>query len=326
MVRWQSDMRLVIVGSGALGSIFAAHLAPFTNLVMLGHWTAQMSILRSQGLTMINLGGSRSHHTFSTTDKSLSIEATDIALVLVKSYQTERAAGEIKQFLAEDGLAISLQNGLSNVDALANVLGSARVTQGVTALGATMIEPGLVRFAGRGPTYLPFSQRSSKPVAQLSQWMNQAGMETSFANNLKSLVWGKLAINAGINALTALLRVPNGFLASNAQARQLMCAAAEETADVARALDIELPYSDVAKRVIEVAQATAENRSSMLQDVLRGSQTEIDFINGAVVRFGQSNEVPTPINNELYRLVSILPIPDPETPLAGKLDSLKSLL
>jgi 2-dehydropantoate 2-reductase len=275
---------------------------------------------------MIHPGGSRSNHKFTVTDNPLAIKTAGIALVLVKSYQTERAAREIELFLAPDGLAITLQNGLGNVDLLARTLGCDRVTQGVTALGATMLQPGLVRFAGRGPTHLARSPRSSSILAELVQCMNESGLDTSLAADLDSLVWGKLAINAGINPLTALLRVPNGFLATNAQARDLMCTAAAETATVAKALNIELPYPDVSQRVVEVAQATAENRSSMLQDVLRGVQTEIDSISGAVAKYSRSSGIPTPLNDELFRLVQMLPRLDPNTPLVTKLKPLQALL
>jgi 2-dehydropantoate 2-reductase len=319
-------MRLVIVGCGALGSIIAAHLSSLKELVMLGHWPAQISMLGSQGLTMIHPGGNRSIHTFAASDNPLATKEAFAALVLVKSYQTEQAAHEIKQFLAADGLAITLQNGLGNVDVLAQVLGPDRVTQGVTALGATMLEPGLVHFAGRGPTHLARSDRSPKILAELVQWMNESGLDTFLAADLDSLVWGKLAINTGINPLTALLRVPNGYLATNAQACELMCAAAAETAAVAKALNIELPFPDVSQRVIEVALATAENRSSMLQDVLRGSQTEIDSISGAVAKWGRSSGIPTPVNNELSRLVRMLPDLGPNASLMSELKPVQALL
>jgi len=319
-------MRLAIVGSGALGSLFAAHLSKQTDLVMLGHWPDQINKLRSSGLTMIHPGGQRTFHTFEVTDNPSAIKPVNIALVLVKAYQTGRAARDISQFIADSGLVVTLQNGLGNRELLANILGPSRVTQGVTALGATMVEPGLVQFAGYGPTHLAQSPEASQWVEQLAEMMNESEQQAAVTGNLAGLVWGKLAINAGINPLTSLLRVPNSFLVSNSQARNLMCAAAEETAAVARALNIELPYQDASQRAIEVAQATAENRSSMLQDIQRGSQTEIEAINGAVVRYGRSAGVFTPVNDEFLRLVRVLPNHDPAKLLMSRLDSLQALM
>jgi len=319
-------MRLAIVGCGALGSLFAAVLHSRTDLVMLGHWPEQLARLCSSGLTMIHPDGSRSIHNFTVTENPSQIRAVDLALVLVKAYQTNRAAFEINQLLTEDGLAITLQNGLGNVDVLGRILGPDRVTQGITALGATMHKPGEVRFAGHGPTHL--AQLGEKPrlVRELAGLMNNSGYETHLSGDLDGLTWGKLAISSGINPLTALLQVTNGFLASDSQARELMFAAAEETAAVARALGIDLPYPDASQRVFEVSQATAENRSSMLQDVMRGTQTEVDAICGAVVRYGHLTGQSTPLNEEYLRLIQSVNTTKPGEPLVSIVGSLQELI
>jgi 2-dehydropantoate 2-reductase len=316
-------MRLGIIGCGALGSLFAALLCAHTDLVMLGHWPAQMAGLRHSGLTLINPDGRRSTHHFQVTSDAGQVTPVEAALVLVKSYQTAAAALEIKQMLLPGGMAITLQNGLGNAETLSGVLGEDRVAQGITALGATMEEAGLVRFAGHGPTHLARPDRAPERIEELASLLRAAGLETHLAPDLNSLAWGKLVINSAINPLTALLRVPNGFLAEDEQARGLMIEAARETADVARALSITLPYSDAAQRVLEVARATAANQSSMLQDVRRGSPTEIEAINGAVVRYGRQANIPTPINQEFLRLVRSLPA---HQPIASELEILQALL
>lgn len=319
-------MRLAVIGCGALGSLFAAALSSQAELLMLGHWPQQMSRLRTNGLTLIGPDGSQSRHLFKVTDDPAVDSPVDLALVLVKSYQTARTAFEVKQLLAHDGLAITLQNGLGNARLLAEVLGPDRVTQGITALGAAVEEPGVVRLAGYGPTHLVQPAGKLEPLQKLAVLMNASGFETHLTSDLQGLTWGKLVINSSINPLTALLRVPNGFLASNDQARELMLAAAQETVAVAQALNIDLPYPDASQRVVEVAQMTAGNRSSMLQDVLRGSQTEIDAISGAVVRHGRSIGVAAPINAEFLRLIQHLPALRPGEPLLSTLGPLQSLL
>jgi 2-dehydropantoate 2-reductase len=293
---------------------------------MLGHWPEQIARLRSTGLTLIHPGGRRSLHHFQVRNDPSQIPLVDLALVLVKSYQTRRAALEIKQMLAADGLAVTLQNGLGNVEILAAVLGPARVTQGITAVGATMQGPGVVRFAGHGPTHLAHNLEKPALIREFARLLDAADFETNLAADLNSLVWGKLVINAGINPLTALLRVPNGFLAENNQARTQMFAAAEETAAVAQALGISLPYPDASQRVLKVARATATNNSSMLQDILRGSQTEIKAISGEVVAHGRQIHLPTPINEEYLRLISSLPTHQPGLPITSKIEPLQKLL
>jgi 2-dehydropantoate 2-reductase len=130
-----------------------------------------------------------------------------------------------------------------------------------------------------------------------------AGFEVRIAPGVTALLWGKLVVNAAINPLTALLRVPNGALLERPTTRALLAETASEAAAVAAAQNVTLPYPDPVAMVTSVAQRTAANRSSMLQDVLRGAPTEIDAINGAVVRTAEQLGVPAPINRVLWQLV-----------------------
>jgi 2-dehydropantoate 2-reductase len=205
--------------------------------------------------------------------------------------------------LQPGGLAVTLQNGLGNLEKLAEAVGPQRAGLGVTAQGATMLGPGRLYHAGQGPTHLARVAGREAQIANLAALFNAAGLETTVVDNADSLVWGKLAINAGINPLTALLEVPNGALAENEQWQQVMSAAASEVAQLAAAQGINLPYTDAACRATEVSRATASNRSSMLQDITRHAPTEIDAISGAVVRLGRRMGIPTPVNEFLLRLV-----------------------
>ena len=214
------------------------------------------------------------------------------ALVLVKSWQTERAARQLADCLPEDGLAVTFQNGLGNDEILSEVLGSIRVSRGVTTLGATLLAPGLVRSGGEGTMTL----EAHPQMAGLQAILRVAGFDIQVVEDVQPFVWGKLIVNAAINPLTALLRVKNGELLANPPARELMGKLARETASVAEALGVKLPFSDPGHAVEEVARRTSDNTSSMLQDVLRGALTEVEAINGAVIRKGAEKKVPTPVN------------------------------
>jgi 2-dehydropantoate 2-reductase len=143
-------------------------------------------------------------------------------------------------------------------------------------------------------------------MAALAELFNACGLPAELSHDLDALIWSKLLVNVGINALTALLRVPNGVLAEAAEARALMAQAVAEAVAVARARGTALAEADPLEHVLAVARATGANRSSMLQDVLRGSPTEIAAINGAVVREGRRLGVPTPVNSLLTSLVQAL--------------------
>jgi 2-dehydropantoate 2-reductase len=204
--------------------------------------------------------------------------------------------------LAEDGLAVTLQNGLGNDDILSNILGLRRVSRGVTTLGVTLLEPGFVHLSGGGLVTLEKRPRLTKLAAIL----RVAKFEVKVVKNAWPVIWGKLVVNAAINPLTALLGVKNGRLLAIPPACELMGDLARETTSVAYALGVALPFSDPERAVTEVAQSTSDNISSMLQDVLRGAPTEVDAINGAVVHKGEQKKIPTPVNRVVWSLVKAL--------------------
>ena len=253
-----------------------------------------------------------------TTDPTV-IGPYDVVLILVKAHQTHWAAKQVRDFIQSQynessnsslithhsSLAITLQNGVGNRELLAETLGSEHVGQGVTSLGATLLGPGRVRHAGQGATVFG-NTPDSKSATALAAIFTAAGLPAETSDDLDALVWGKLLVNVGINALTALLRVPNGLLPQIPQARTLLAQAVQEATAVATARGTVLPYADPVAHTLAIAEATAANHSSMLQDVLRGSPTEISTINGAVVREGRRLGVPTPVNELLTLLVEAI--------------------
>jgi 2-dehydropantoate 2-reductase len=321
-------MRIAIVGVGAMGCLLGAGLSAVADVTLLGHWPAQLAALRRDGLRLEHPDGGHSHHRLTVADDPAAVGRVPVALVAVKSRQTPDAARLIDRLLAADGLALTLQNGLNNRAALRAVLGRERVALGITSQGTTVIGPGIVRHAGHGPTYIgrdaalgPAQQACLPALAAL---LNAAGFDTRLVDDTDALAWGKLAVNAAINPLTALLRVPNGFLLQHEALPAIMRRTADEVAAVAAAQSIVLA-ENAADRAVAVAWATAANRSSMLQDVERGAPTEIDAICGAVARAGESVGVATPLNDRLCRLVHQLESGPPPI-AAGDVAALLALL
>lgn len=313
-------MNIGIIGTGAMACLFAAQLAPVAIPFLVGHWPEQIRAIRAGGLTLLPLVAGETPQTVPVaayhTDEPLPV--AEVVLVLVKSGQTGNAAAVANRLLSPTGLAFTLQNGLGNVEILAHTLGTDRVNGGSTAQGAVIVRPGVVQHTGNGLTYLA-DGAGSRPLADL---FNQAGITTHLVPDLAGVIWGKLIVNAAINPLTALLRVPNGFLAQDPIARLWLARIVEETAQVAQANGITLPYADPITRTLEVAQATANNHSSMLQDVQRGVPTENEAINGAIVRYGFKANCPTPLNSRLYQLIQAGASPLTPTELAHALQTL----
>jgi 2-dehydropantoate 2-reductase len=325
-------MDTLIVGTGALATLFAARLsAAGHSITMLGTWKGGIEALRKNGARLVDSKGGESDYRVNVTDNPRDCLGARYALVLVKSWQTERAARQLEECLAEDGLAVTLQNGLGNRETLAKVLdrqlittegtkaterriirdsmfsvdsvvkdnGFSRVALGTTTTGATLLGPGLVRAGGEGI----ISIERHEALGPLGEALRSARFNLQIVDDAQSLIWGKLVINAAINPLTALLRIPNGELLERPAAREVMGALARETAEVATAERISLPFSNPVHAAEDVARKTAGNHSSMFQDVRRGAPTEIDAICGAVTRRGEEHGVATPYNRACWKLV-----------------------
>jgi len=293
---------ILILGTGALATLFAARLAAAgVFITMLGTWPEGLAALSEKGVRVD--GDDRAFHVHAT-DNPAECKGIRFALVLVKAWQTERAAHQLSGCLAEDGVALTLQNGLGNDTVLAWTLGLPRVARGVITLGATLLAPGLVCLGGVGTVSLESHPR----LSPLKEMIHRAGFVVNVVSDLQSLVWSKLAVSSAINPLTALLRVKNGELLELPSARALMGELARETAAVAKTLGVVLPFPGPELTAEEVAQRTAENQSSMLQDVLRGAPTEIDAINGAVVRLAEENNLKVPVNRTVWSLVKAIPV------------------
>jgi 2-dehydropantoate 2-reductase len=314
-------MKIGIIGAGAMGSLLGFYLCERAEVWLLDPWREHVAAINAGGLRRELNGAEETRRPRATTDPA-AIGACDVVLVLVKAQQTAWATTQARLLLSDQrpmtndqttsslvggrwSVVVTLQNGVGNRELLAEALGADRVGQGVTALGATLLGPGRVRHAGHGPTVFGTAPDRAG-MAALADLFGACGLPAELADDLDALVWGKLVVNVGINALTALLRVPNGALADSPSARELLAEAVAEAVAVAAARGTRLPYDDPLAHVLAVAQATGANRSSMLQDVLRGSPTEIATINGAVVREGQRLGVPTPVNRVLAALVGAL--------------------
>ena len=294
---------LLIAGTGAMACLFAARLSSAgIPVTILGSWPDGLEALRKTGVRAIWPDGREETYPVNVVDDPRECQGVRFALVMVKSWQTEHVAWRLAESLDTQGLALSLQNGMGNKEILSRVLGAQRVALGSTTAGAHLLAPGVVKAVGEGVITLGIHSRL-KPLAVL---LGAAGFIVDTVPDTNVLLWGKLVINASINPLTALLRVPNGELLERPSARNLLVATAREAASVAVAKGVHLPYPDPVVASETIARRTADNLSSMLQDVLRGAPTEIDAICGAIVQAGEETGVPAPINRTLWHLVKAL--------------------
>jgi len=297
-------MKIAVIGPGAIGCLFGALLSKAGNEVWLVDRHPQRArMLNRRGLLVSGASGEFRAAVRATADPQ-EVGPAELVMVAVKSFDTAEAAAAAKPSVGPGTTVLTLQNGLGNVEVLQETLGAERVIAGVTSHGATMTAPGQVRHAGDGPTVIgECTGALSERVLAVQETFSQAGIETEATADLASALWGKLVVNVGLNAVGALAQVRNGGIVESASLRQVMGAAVREAVQVAAARGIALPQSDMAAHAEGICRHTADNLNSMLQDLLRKRRTEVEAINGAVVREGAQVGVPTPVNQALLWLV-----------------------
>jgi 2-dehydropantoate 2-reductase len=298
-------MNFLVIGPGAMGCLFGAKLKKAGHdVILLDYRPERAKVINTQGIRVEDASGVYAVRVRSVTGD---VPFTpDVVLVCVKAANTRNAAKRLPSQVGQETRILTLQNGLGNVETLIEIFGAEKVLGGVTAEGATVLGPGHIKHAGRGETAIGPSAGPGGIVAKIVQAFGEAGFSARSVDKVDDLIWGKLLINVGINALTAITRLKNGRLPEFHGTRTLMEMAVSEAERVARAKGIELPYSDTLGRVLEVCKATSGNIASMLQDVLSQRTTEVDFINGAIVREGEALGIPTPVNRTLTCLVQTI--------------------
>lgn len=299
-------MKIAVIGAGAMGSLFGGLLTESgVEVWLLDIWEAHVNKLNQDGLTIERDGTTRVVRLKAVTDPQ-TVGQVDLVIVFVKSSHTAAAAQTASELMRPDGIVLTLQNGMGNADILGEALAPEKVLAGTTSHGATMLGPGRIRHAGIGPTQIgSWAYDNPAQARKVAAILTNAGIETEVTDDVHALVWHKLFINVGINAITALTGIRNGQILDLAATRDLSRQAVEEAMAVARAKGIKVA-GDVADHVFRVAEATAANRSSMGQDVDNRRPTEINAINGAIVREARQLGVATPINETLTALVETL--------------------
>jgi 2-dehydropantoate 2-reductase len=301
-------MKIAVIGAGAMGSLFGALLTENGHEVWLCDiWQDHIKALQQSGLKIEWKGETRNVRLNATSDPQ-QIGASELILIFVKSTQTKSAAESAALLAGQNGWVMTLQNGMGNAEAIAEHTPSNRILAGTTAHGATMLEAGSIRHAGAGTTTVGMwagGEKEFQIAQQIAVQFTQAGIESAAVEAVRPVIWDKLLVNVGINAITALTGIKNGQILDLELTQELSRAAVEEATAVARAQGIKI-RKDPAAHVFKVAAATAANRSSMGQDVDHRRPTEIKAINGFVVREADREGLAAPVNRALTALVETM--------------------
>lgn len=295
-------MNIVVLGAGAVGSLFGAFLSKKNNVILIGR-TSHVNAIRKNGLS---IGGKTQLNVkISAKDSINSIPfSVDLLIVTVKSYDTKSAIDQAKQIIRDRTVVLSLQNGLDNIKAIEHVVERRQIIAGVTTHGAFFSKPGCIKHTGVGKTVLgELDGESSERIKNIKNIFNLAEIGTVVSKNIIKEIWIKAVINSCINPLTAFFGCRNGYLLENPILEKNVENVCKESTSVANAYGVKLSYLDMVNKTKEVIRETSENYSSMLQSVRKGKKTEIDSINGALVNIGRTYSIDVPLNEILVSLV-----------------------
>jgi 2-dehydropantoate 2-reductase len=293
-------MKVAVMGAGAVGCYYGAMLARAGHEVVLIGRALHVEAVRANGLRLETKAFDEQVKLDASTEAS-AVQGAHLVLFCVKSTDTESAAAQIKPHLSPDALVLTLQNGVDNDERVRSVLTSSDVAAAVVYVATEMAGPGHVKHHGRGELVIAPS-RSSEQVAQ---HLAAAGVPTQISDNVRGSLWAKLVLNCAYNALSAITQLPYGEVVKGQGVAEVIRDVVAECLAVAKADGVAIP-GDTDAAVRGIAETMPSQYSSTAQDLARGKPSEIDHLNGFVVRRGEALGVPTPANRVLFVLVKLL--------------------
>ena len=303
-------IRVAVLGAGAVGCFYGGMLARAGHRVTLIGRPVHVEAFKKSGLHFEGLHFDEHVAVDADTDAA-AVRGARLVLFCVKSTDTEHAAGQIAPHLEPDALVVNLQNGVDNAERIEGILRTARVSCPVVPaavyVATEMKGPGHLKHHGRGDLIIGSLHRnlSNEPNEKIKAWFEPAGVPVVISDNVAGELWAKLVVNCAYNALSAITQLPYGKLIEGAGIRDTMRDVVEETLAVARASGVAMAPGLLA-RIYKIAEAMPTQYSSTAQDLARGKPTEIDHLNGYVVRRGEALGIPTPANRALHALVKLM--------------------
>jgi 2-dehydropantoate 2-reductase len=302
--------RIAVVGAGAVGSYYGGMLARADVPVTLIGRAAHVEAITAQGLFLDTVNFKEQIRISASTDLD-AVRDAEIVLFCVKTFDTDEAAKSLSQHLTPGAILISLQNGVDNIERIRSAA-KIQAIAAVVYVAVAMTGPGRIRHSGRGDLIigkiLPVGEQNPQEhdLRMVARLFVRAGISCIVSQNIEADLWVKMIMNCAYNAISALGRAKYSRAVRNPWTRDLMIRVTEEAIAVARASGVRLPEFDMAASVLKLADTMSEATSSTAQDIARGNRTEIDSLNGYIVRRGTLLGIATPVNQTLHALVKLL--------------------
>lgn len=306
-------MKIVIVGGGAIGRLFGYFLVKGNNeITLIDIDQNTLGALQEKGIGLIADGDKHPDEAQSFPVQALfsadSLTGADLVLLLVKSQDTLAAVQDVAHLISESCPLLCMQTGLGNLEVAAKIVPKENIIMGITFMSGTALSDARVRQGGGlARTYIgELNGTFSKRLENINHVFNHCGIETQMVKRIIGRLWCKVITYSAINPVSAILQVPNGSLTSKMESITLMKRLLDEGREVANSCSIELVYPDLYELLFDACEKSANNLSSMLQDILNEMPTEIDAQNGAICRYAEENGVKVPTHQTMVELIKLL--------------------
>ena len=302
-------MRIAIVGTGAMGSLFASHLAyAGAEVWAFDSWREHVDAIRRHGLRVLREGAER-NFSLSATTKAADTGPCDVVMVFVKYGQTAAAIEAAQPMIGPQTNIVTLQNGIGNVEIIEQRYPGARIAFGLTTLTSEMLGPGRIEasYAGRGETYLwPHHGPPDEALQRLCALLTKGGINTALEPAIELKIWKKLVVNCCLNTMCAITDRKVGALVDAPETWPFLDGVVEEIVAVAKRRGIPMQLDDTRSFLRSVAEEARNHQPSMMVDLRNGRMTEIECLNGAVLRECTRQGIAAPKNQALYAMIRIL--------------------
>ncbi|MEC8774456.1 MAG: 2-dehydropantoate 2-reductase [Pseudomonadota bacterium] len=298
-------MKFAILGAGAVGGYFGARLAEAGEDVTFMARGAHLEAIRSTGLRIESENGEAHIHPAQASDDPAEVGPVDYVLFAVKLFQTEETAGFAKPLVGPNTTLVALQNGVECANVLSAVHGKEKVLNGTSYIAAVIAEPGLIRQTGTFASFAFGEQDGtmSDRGQRLKEAADKAGLNPTYSSNVESLVWMKFLLIATMSSITTSTRKPIGELRDDPDIRPVIVASLEESIAVGRAMGVDLPEDAMEQQLKRIADFPAAMVASMYHDLHANKPTELEWMSGAVRRFGKQCGIPTPTHDAFYAIL-----------------------
>ena len=295
-------MNIVVLGAGAIGSLFGGLLSKNNNVVLIGR-DEHVNSIRKNGL--IIKGKTRFTRKINAVERCKDISfSPDLLLLTVKAYDTLKAIEEAKDILAPDTIVLSFQNGLTNIDYIKTVIPKHQIIAGSTTHGVQQISPGIIYHKGIGKTVIgELTNKRTQRIKRIAERFNESGIFVSISDYIEEAIWRKAIVNSCINPVTAIFHCRNGYLAKNPILTKVVKQICFESTNIANKKGFSFNTNEMIEFTMQVIDQTEQNFSSMLQSLKQGKPTEIDEINGTLASIGKTYHCPCSLNNLLTKII-----------------------